>query len=97
MSLYLANLKIQTNCNVTKDRKIKGKLIRSKQKVEPEYIFLKDMVIDSLDLASLNKSHIYRIYRDLKYSSDKIKSCVQKSTVQIVSVQVTKDKLGLVG
>lgn len=90
-------MKVQINCNQTKDKKIKGRLVRSKVKVEPLYRTLTKMVVNTLDIPTLNKTHVFRIYRDLSWPSGKIKEHIEQSRVQIISITVTSDKLGLVG
>ena len=84
--VYLADIKIQINCNV----------FRGKVKLTPEYVTIKDFVISSTDLKTLNETHLSRVYRDLDYSPEKRKVAVAESRIKIISVENVSKPLGLV-
>ena len=84
--VYLADIKVQTNCNV----------FRGKVKLTPEYITIKDFIIGSTDLKILNETHLSRIYRELDYSPEKRKVAIAESRIKIISVENVSKPLGLV-
>ena len=86
MSVYLADVKIQTNCNVFKGKK----------RMDPEFMTIKDIIIGSLDLKTLNETHLMRVYRELDYATEKRKVAIAESRVKIISVEKYSKALGLV-